>query len=156
MGSSTYITKFIRKVCALLKVATTWKYKLPCSPGDHPDLDLIPLLCDEQHLLQQHLVGMSEWAVQTRSFYICFTLTPLNRFSAAPRKGNTSRLVKIFGYLQSVTGIWKSIVIQPEDIENISGKGANVKYWLEKYPNTSEDIDEVLPEPRGYPISTSV
>ena len=28
--------------------------------------------------------------------------------------------------------------------------------WLEKYPNASEEIDEVLPEPRGNPIHSTV
>ena len=38
----------------------------------------------------------------------------------------------------------------------ISGKGANTKYWLDKYPGASEDIDEGLLESRGRPISTTV
>ena len=29
MGSTTYIAEFLRKVCALIKVATLWKEKLP-------------------------------------------------------------------------------------------------------------------------------
>ena len=41
-------------------------------------------------------------------------------------------------------------------MRNISGKGGNTKYWLDKYPGTSEDIDEGLLEPRGRPISTTV
>ena len=44
----------------------------------------------------------------------------------------------------------------PEDIEEISGNGSNVKSWLEKYPGASEDIDEALPEPRGLSLSTPV
>ena len=64
--------------------------------------------------------------------------------------------MKTSGYLQSVTGRLKSIVVSPEDIEEISGKGDNMKYWLEKYPGVSEDIDEGLPEPRGHPLRTVV
>ena len=62
----------------------------------------------------------------------------------------------MFGYLQSVTRRRKRIVISPEDTYEISGKGANVKDWLEKYPNASEYIDERIPEPRGRLFGTSV
>ena len=44
----------------------------------------------------------------------------------------------MFGFLKSVCGKRKGIVISPEDIEDISGKGANMKYWLEKYLGVSE------------------
>ena len=55
-------------------------------------------------------------------FDICFVVTPLNRFSVAPREGRLKRLVKIFGYFQCATGRRKSIVISPEYIQDISGK----------------------------------
>ena len=75
---------------------------------------------------------------------------------AAPREGNLSQLVKIFGYLQSVAGRRKIIVVSPEDIYYIIGKGAYIKYWLKKYPGASDDIYEGLPEPRRRPLSTGV
>ena len=133
-GSNTYITEYLRKVCAILKVTASRKEKLPCSPGDHPELDSSPLLSEAQHRLYQHTVGMAEWAVQIGRYDIRYALTSLNLLSAAPREGHISWLVRIFGYLQSVSGRRKGIVVSPEDIEEISGKGTNVKYWLEKYP----------------------
>ena len=156
MCNSTYIMEYLWKVCALLKVTTLRKEKLTGSPGDHPGLYSSTLLSEAQHRLYQHLVGMSEWEFQIGRFDICHTLISLKRFQAAPREGHLSWLVKIFGYLQSVTGRRKSIVLAPEDIEEIIGKGANVKDWLDKYPGALEDIDEVLPEPRGRPLRNSV
>ena len=64
MGSSTYITECLRKVCALQNISTLRKEKLSCSPGDHPELYLSPLLCEVQHRIYQHMVGMEEWTVQ--------------------------------------------------------------------------------------------
>ena len=81
---------------------------------------------------------MAECAVQIGRFDIRYALTSLNRFSEALREGHLSRLAKIFGYLKSVTGRRKCIVFSPEDIEDISGKGANAKDWLEKYPGASD------------------
>ena len=104
MGSSAYISECLRKVCVLLKVTTLRKDKLPCSPGDRPKLNLSPLLSESQHRLYEQLIDMAEWVVQIGRFDIRYALTSLNRFSAAPREGHFSRLVKIFGYLKSVTG----------------------------------------------------
>ena len=104
------------------------KEKLPWSPGDHFKLDLIPLLCEEQHRLYQNMVGMAEWAVHIGRFDILYTINSLKNFLAAPRKGHLSRLVKIFSYLQSFTGRRKCIVVLSEDIEEIIGKVARIKY----------------------------
>ena len=116
MGSTKYIAECLRKVCALLKFTTLRKEKLPCSPSDHPELYLSPLLSEAKYCLYQQLVGMAKWAVQIGSFDINCALTSLNRFFAAPGEGHLSWLVKIFGYLQSVTGRRKYIVVYTEDI----------------------------------------
>ena len=51
MGSSTYTSEYLRNFCALLKISTLRKFKLPNSPCDHPELDLSPLIGEEQHRL---------------------------------------------------------------------------------------------------------
>ena len=89
---------------------------MPCSTSDHPETDKSALLGETQHLLYQQLVGMAEWAVQIGRFGIRCALTSLNRFSAAPREGHLKRLIKIFGYLQTVSADSKSIVVSAEDI----------------------------------------
>ena len=130
MGSTTYIAEFLRKVCALLKVATLRKEKLPCSPGDHPKLYLSPLLSEAQHRLYQKLVSMTEWKVHIGRFDICYAVISLNIFSASPQEGDLTRLLKIFGYLQNVSGKRKSVVVSTEDIGEICGKVDNTKNWL--------------------------
>ena len=114
MGSYTYIKECLSKVCALLKVTTLHKEKLPCSPSDHPEIDSSPLLGETQHRLYQQLVGMAEWAVQIGRFDIHYALTSLNRFSAAPRQGHLTRLIKIFGYLQTMPAETKNILLKPQ------------------------------------------
>ena len=89
-------------------------------------------------------------------FDIRYALTSLNRFSAAPRQGHLTRLIKIFGYLQTVTAETNNIVVSAEDIGEIKEKGLDTKVWLENYTNATEEIDEGLTEPRGKPISTTV
>ena len=41
--SSTYTVEALRKVYAPLKFATFQKDKLPSSPGDHPDVNIVDL-----------------------------------------------------------------------------------------------------------------
>ena len=84
MVSYTYTEEALRKVFALQKVATFQKGKLPSSPGDHPKLHLSPLLGNAQYCIYQKLVVMKEWMVQIGSFEIRFSVTSLNRLSAAP------------------------------------------------------------------------
>ena len=153
MGSSTYTLEAFINVCALLKVTFLRKEKLPSSPGDHPGLYLSPLLGEEQHSLHQHLVGMAEWLVQIGSFDISFAVNSLNRFYVAPREGHIKQLVNIFGHFQDAIRKQKSIVISPEDISEISGKVANTVYWLDKYPDAAEGVDEGLPDTRGWGVS---
>ena len=129
---------------------------MPSRPGDHPGLDFSTLLGKEQHCLYQQLAGMAEWMVQIGRFDIPFAVTSINRFSAAPREVHIKRPVNIFGYLKNPPGRWKSIVILSYDIRKINGKGANTVDWLEKYTKVSEYIDEVLPDPRGHTLSTTV
>ena len=74
------------------------------------------------------MVVMSEWAVQIGKIDILYALTSLNIFSAAPQEGHLTRLVNIFGYLQSIPGKHKGIVVSPEEIMDIRGKRANTKY----------------------------
>ena len=49
--------------------------------------------------------------------------------------------MKIFGYLQHTTGRRKSIVISPEYLRDISGKGYNTTYCMENYPDAMKGID---------------
>ena len=84
MVSYTYTEEALRKVFALKKVETFQKGKLPSSPGDHPKLHLSPLLGNAQYCIYQKLVVMKEWMVQIGSFEIRFSVTSLNRLSAAP------------------------------------------------------------------------
>ena len=74
-------------------------------------------------------------------FDIRYALTSLNRFSAAPRQGHLTRLIKLFGYLQTVPADTNNIVFLAEDIGDITGKGSDIKVFLEKYPNATNEID---------------
>ena len=83
---------------------------------------------------------MVEWEFQIGRFDIRYALIPLNILSASPRDGHRTRLINIFGYLQTVPAKAKSIVVSYKDIGEIKGKGADTKLWLEKYPDVSEEI----------------
>ena len=95
---------------------------------------------------------MTKWIVLTGRFGIRFVVTFLNRLFAAPWEYHIKRLVNIFGYLQDTTRRRNIIVISPEDIREISGKGSNTEDWLDNYPDTTEEIYEGLPEMKGNPL----
>ena len=85
MDSSTYTSESFRKVYKLLKVINLRKEKLPSSTVYHPDLDLCPLLGEDQHQIYHQMIGMAEWMVQIGIFEIHYAVTYLNIFSEAPR-----------------------------------------------------------------------
>ena len=130
MGSFTYIKECLSKVCAQLNFTTLRKDKLPCSTSDHPETDKSALLGETQHQIYQQLVRMAKWAVKIGRFDIRYALTSLNRFSAAPREGHLKRLIKIFGYLQTVPADSNSIVVSSEDIGDIKAWDLTSWYGL--------------------------
>ena len=79
-----------------------------------------------------------------------------SHISAAPWEVHLKRLVKIFGYLQNVSGKHKIVVVLPDNTGEISGKGVNIKDWLENYQGATEEIYEGLLEPQGCRLSTLV
>ena len=123
MGSYTCTAEDLRKACVLLKVMNLRKDEFACSTGDHTKLDSSILLGKYHHQLYQKLVGMVDRMVQIGRFDIHYEFTSLNRISESPSERYTKRLVRIFGYLQHDIGSQKSIIIFPEDIRDISGKG---------------------------------
>ena len=63
--------------------------------------------------------------VQIGRFDIRFSVSSLKCFLPDPREGHLKQLVSIFIHFYNTTGRRESIVIQPENIREIIGKGDN-------------------------------
>ncbi len=72
----------------------------PIKTDDHPEEDDSPLLDNMLHKEYQSLIGMLQWAVTLCHVDICYAASSMGRFSAAPREGHLSRVLRIWGYLK--------------------------------------------------------
>jgi len=116
--------------------------------GDHPEEDSSEILGDEDHKKYMMLIGMLNWIVCLGRMDVAFSVTSLSRFSACPRKGHLSRVLRIFGYLKKYKN--RRIVINSDDPIVIGGKDVlklNFQDLLQsQYPDATEEIDKV-PKP---------
>jgi len=92
---------------------------------------------------------MLNWIVCLGRMDVAFAVTSLSRFSACPRKGHLSRLMRIFGYLKKFKN--RRIVVDSNDLIVIGGKDAlniNLPELLkDQYPDAVEEIDCKVPKP---------
>ena len=117
--------------------------------GDHPEEDSSEILGDEDHKKYMMLIGMLNWIVCLGRMDVAFAVTSLSRFSACPRKGHLSRLLRIFGFLKKYKN--RRIVINSDDPIVIGGKDVlklNFQDLLQsQYPDATEEIDCKVPKP---------
>lgn len=74
--------------------------KTPVATGDHPEEDETPLLDNKYHRQYQSLIGMAQWLVTLGRIDICYAVSSLSRFCAAPREGHYKRVLRLWGYLK--------------------------------------------------------
>ena len=68
--------------------------------GDHPELDLSPVLDANGIRLYQSLIGALQWAVTLGRFDIFIGVTTMSGFRVTPREVHLQRLERMYGYLK--------------------------------------------------------
>jgi len=63
----------------------TKKYMTPLDKGNHPEMDLLEFLDNDETRIYQSLVGTLQWAVLLARFDIASVVMLLSSFRAAPR-----------------------------------------------------------------------
>jgi hypothetical protein len=71
------------------------------SSGYRPELDVSPLLKDEEANYYQQLIGVLRWAVELGRIDITFPIVMMSKYLVQPREGHLSELFHLFGYLKS-------------------------------------------------------
>ena len=102
--SEQYVTKAIRTVEAELqskKQKLPSKTSTPLSSGYHPELDVSPLLNDEETNYYQNLIGILHWAVELGHIDIHVHVAMMSHYPVQPRRGHILELYHIFAYLKS-------------------------------------------------------
>ena len=137
-----------------LPKCTTNESKVPMSKGLHPELDNSELLNEAGHRCYQQLIGSAQWLCGIGRADIQFSVTSLNRFSAAPRASQLAYCIRMFSFLKEFPE--REIVIDHRDHEFFAQFGEPDPTMEELYPDSVEELDENMPEAFGPELQTSV
>jgi len=78
-----------------------------------------------------------------------FSIQTMARYTAAPRQGHISRVLRIFGYMKAYSKYGIVIDVQ----ERIIKQAENIKVnWEEQYPGACEELPGNMPKPKGNPV----
>ena len=122
----------------------------PVSTGYRPELDISPVLDDEQANYYQNLIGVLRWSVELGRIDIHVEVALMSRYLAQPRKGHLEETLRIFAFLKHHPR--SKVVLDPTDVDFGVDRFQTVD-WSDFYDNPKEEIPPGMPEPRGNPVT---
>jgi hypothetical protein len=155
MSSTKYVKEAVRLVEQELQKLNKHlpsKIPTPLSSSYRPELDVSPLLNDEEANYYQQLIGILQWAVELGCIDIAFCVAILSKYLVQPRVRHLNELYHLFGYLKSHD---RSRIVLDASRPTIDEKRFLKQHWTEFYRDAKELIPPDAPEPRGKPVVVS-
>ena len=150
MSSETYVKAAIKNVESWLEQkGEKLKTKVSCvfPSGWKPELDVTPLLKDEDASHFQQQIGVMRWMVELGRIDICTEVSMLAAFSAAPRHGHLAAVFHVYSYLKAHNR--SKLVLDPTYVDH----APHVKHdWSDFYGKVKELVPPDAPPPRGLPV----
>ena len=115
--------------------------------GWKPELDVTPLLNDEDVSYYQQQVGVLRWMVELGRVDICAEVSMLAAFSAAPRQGHLAAILHLYGYLKKNTK--SKLVFDPTHMDHEPHAELD---WRDFYGDIKELVPPDAPVPRGKQV----
>ena len=112
--------------------------------GWKPELDVTPLLKDEDVSYYQQQVGVLRWMVELGRVDICAEVSMLAAFSAAPRQGHLAAILHLYGYLKKNPR--SKLVLDPSFMDHECHDEPD---WRDFYGDVKELVPPDAPAPRG-------
>jgi hypothetical protein len=128
------------------------KVPTPLSNGYRPELDVSPLLGDEEANYYQQLIGVLRWAFELGRIDIAFCTAIMSKYLVQPRRGHLDELFHVFAYLKSHD--CSRIVLDPSR-PRVDESRFIKQDWTEFYRGAEEPIPCNAPEPRGDSVVIS-
>jgi hypothetical protein len=147
MSSAKYVKEAVR-----LNKRLPNKVPTPLSSGYRPELDVSPLLKDEEANYYQQLIGVLRWAVELGRIDIAFPIAIMSKYLVQPREGHLNELFHLFGYLKSHD---RSRIVLDASRPKVDESRFVKQDWTEFYRDAEEPIPPNAPEPRGNAIIMS-
>jgi len=145
---------------AIPAIESTWDMKLyqkASSPlmGDyHPELDVSPLLSDDDAQLFASYIGILQWAVELGRIDLTQAVSLMARFRNAPREGHMEAVLRIFGYIKGHLN--SKVVFDPAYRNWTHINWHDDAEWKDFYPDAAEPMPPHAPEPRGKEVQINI
>jgi len=123
----------------------------PLVNGDHPELDTLELLNEDDQKLCQSLIGAPQWVIQISCFDIQTAVMSLSCFRAMPRQGHLDRAKRIHGYLSKMRHATNKIRTDAPDHSNVPVKMCDWEHTC--YADAKEEIPFDAPKSKGKPVT---
>jgi len=151
ISSEQYVKEAIRNVENNLQRQNRKLPKVyqPLPSNYHPELDITPLLTDDEVNLYQSYVSILRWIVELGRLDIYVHVAFMSAYLSNPRVGNMEAILYIFGYLKAhdrSTMVFDPGYLQWKDSDFLECD------WTDFYPNASEEIPSKAPPSRGLPV----
>ena len=91
------------------------KTSTPLSCGYHPELDVSPLLDDDETNYYQNMIGILHWAVELGRINIHVDVAMMSHYLVQPRMGHMNELFHIFAYLKAYK--WLTMVFDEAHVD---------------------------------------
>jgi len=98
---------------------------------------------------------MLQWVITISRADVCYATSSLSRFSAAPREGHLSRVLRVGGYLKKYLN--RAIRIDSSPFKrrpNIKQK--EVFNFADQYSYAVEEVDKSFPKPLGEELDVNI
>jgi len=151
ISSEQYIKEAIRNVENNLQRQNRKLPKVyqPLPSNYHPELDITPLLTDDEVNLYQSYVSILRWIVELGRLDIYVHVAFMSAYLSNPRVGHMEAILYIFGYLKAhdrSTMVFDPGYLQWKDSDFLEYD------WTDFYPNAGEEIPPKAPPSRGLPV----
>ena len=151
LSSSQYVKEAIKNVEVHLTEHNRILRKVhqPLPTGYYPELDITPLLQDEDINFYQSHISILRWMVELGRLDIYVHVAMLSSFFTQPRYGHMEAIYNIYGYLKAhdrSTMVFDDSYIQWKDSDFPEHD------WSDFYRDAIEDIPPNAPKARGLPV----
>jgi hypothetical protein len=156
MSSQKYVKEAIR--CLELELGKsgqrlTGKPNTLMTPGYRPELDVSPLLEDDQASYYMSLIGILQWAVELGRIDIYIDVALLSSYMAQPRVGHLQEVLHVFSYLKCHEN---SKLVFNQFPQSWDDTQFHVFDWTSFYRDVKENIPPNASEPRGNAVQMNV
>jgi hypothetical protein len=155
LSSEQYIKEAIMNIETHLKRygRTLNKAKQPMVSYYRPELDITPLLQDDDINFYQSQISILRWMVELGRLDIYVNVAMLSSYFVQPRQGHLEAVYNIYGYLKAQR---RSTMVFNDAYLNWQDEDFPQYDWADFYRDATEDIPPNAPPPRGMPVQLNV